>query len=187
MTWVIRFCAPANALRSTSAFLASTPCSRSCATVRDALASTRSATTILPPSWPNRFAVARPIPCPAPVTMHTLSLSLRAPAALASSTSAMLLPLARQIIDQFGHIIDIGGRHEQIGEAASLRDPLISSRMQVCIRLQQYEGDQHIGLPPIGTKQPLVAFRADDDDHIGACGRTVVCDLLPPDGLCVGQ
>ena len=33
--------------------------------------------------------------------------------------------------------------------------------------LQQHEGDQHVGLAALGSKQPLVAFRADDDDHVG--------------------
>src|SRR5262249_8395524 len=72
-------------------FIASTSCLRSSVSVRVALASTRSATTILPPSWPNRLAAARPIPCPAPVTRHPSSFSLPAPAARASSSSAMNL------------------------------------------------------------------------------------------------
>ena len=44
---------------------------------------------IVPPSWPRRLAVARPMPWPAPVTMHTLPSSLRPPAALESSSPAI--------------------------------------------------------------------------------------------------
>ncbi len=40
--------------------------------------STRSATTMVPPSSPSRFAAARPMPCPAPVTMQILPLRRRA-------------------------------------------------------------------------------------------------------------
>src|SRR5690242_16602923 len=79
--------APSNAPRSTMADAASTPCCLSSPTVCSAAGSTRSATTIFPPSCPRRFAAARPMPCPAPVTMQTLSFSLLAPAALGSSSS----------------------------------------------------------------------------------------------------
>src|SRR6266850_1155242 len=68
--------APSNAPRSTMADAASTPCCLSSPTVCSAAGSTRSATTIFPPSCPRRFAAARPMPCPAPVTMQTLSFSL---------------------------------------------------------------------------------------------------------------
>jgi len=39
-----------------------------------------------PPSSPSRFAAARPMPCPAPVTMQILPLRRRAPAARGSSS-----------------------------------------------------------------------------------------------------
>ena len=81
--------APSKVLTSASTLVASTPASRSSTVVRVALSSTRSATTIFPPSSPSLRAVARPMPWPAPVTMHTLSRSLFAPAARGSSESVM--------------------------------------------------------------------------------------------------
>src|SRR5712671_5411148 len=93
---------------------------------------------------------------------------------------------ARQVVDQIADIIAIGRGDEQVGGAARDRHAVIAHHQQVSLRLQQHEGDERIGPLAFRPKKALVAFRADDDHHVGGGIGLGPRDVAPADRAAAG-